>query len=58
MAGGLGPAYGQTDVMHDRSYLIANLASRNRAVREQARAALDDLDGQQVLQQRDNYLQQ
>ncbi len=58
MAGGLGPAYGQTDVMHDRSYLISNLANRNRAVREQARQALADLDRQQYLQQRDQALQQ
>jgi len=58
MAGGLGPAYAQTDVMHDRSYLISSLANPNRAVRKQAEAALADLDRQQALQQRDQYLQQ
>ncbi len=58
MAGGLGQAYGQTDVMHDRSYLIANLAHRNRAVREQAAMALHNLDRQEALQQRDQALQQ
>ncbi len=37
MPGGLGGgAYGQTDVLHDRSYLIANLAHRNKAVRHSA----------------------
>ncbi len=58
MAGGLGPAYGQTDVMHDRSYLIRQLASRHRADREQARAALDNLNRQEALQQRDIALEQ
>ncbi len=58
MAGGLGQAYGQTDVMHDRSYLISQMANRNRAIRQQAAAALDNLDRQQALQQRDQALQQ
>ncbi len=58
MAGGLGSAYGQTDVMHDRSYLISQMANRSRAVRQQAAAALDNLDRQQALQQRDQALQQ
>ncbi len=58
MAGGLGAAYAQTDVMHDRSYLIRQLASRHRADREQARAALDNLNRQEALQQRDIALEQ
>ncbi len=58
MPGGLGQAYGQTDVLHDRSYLISQLAHRNHAVRQQAAAALNDLDRQESLQQRDYGLQQ
>jgi hypothetical protein len=58
MPGGLGQAYNQTDVMHDRSYLIANLAHHNRAVREQAQAALENLNRQEALSQRDQALQQ
>jgi hypothetical protein len=55
---GLGRAYNQTDVMHDRSYLIANLANPRKAVREQAKIALADLDRQEALAQRDQLLQQ
>jgi hypothetical protein len=55
---GLGAAYDQTDVMHDRSYLIANLAHSNKRIRQQAEVALANLDRQEALAQRDYGLQQ
>ncbi len=58
MPGGLGHAYGGTDVMHDRSYLIAQLAHNNKHVREQAQIALAELNREEVLSQRDLALQQ
>lgn len=36
-------AYGQTDVMHNRDYLIGRLSDLNPRVREQARIALEDM---------------
>ncbi len=58
MPGGLGQAYGQTDVLHDRSYLISQLAHPNRHIRQQAEVALADLNHQEALQQRDYALAQ
>ncbi len=58
MAGGLGPAYAQTDVMHDRSYLIRQLASHSRGERQQAAVALADLNRQEAQQRQDYALAQ
>ncbi len=65
MAGGVqgaqglgGGAHDRTDPTQDRSYWINQSASPNRAVRQQAREALDNLRFQEKLHQRNEALRQ
>ncbi len=45
--GGLGGAYGQTDVWHDRGWLEANLHGSNRGMQRAAKFALQNLNQQE-----------
>ncbi len=56
--GGLGGAYNQTDVWHDRNWLLANIQSGNHGMARAAEIALNNLDRQEVLQQHANFRQQ
>ncbi len=56
--GGLGGAYNQTDVWHDRGWLEANLHGSNRSMQRAAKFALQNLNQQERLAQRQDSVQQ
>lgn len=56
MPGGLGQAYNQTDVWRDRSWLMANLLSGNHQMRKAAEIALNQLNVDAAMNQRNDAL--
>ncbi len=56
--GGLGGPYNQTDVWHDRNWLLANLQGGNHRMQRAAEYALRNLDQQEALAQHYNTSQQ